>query len=68
MGHPLSQRLIYNALKRRTFNIEEKEIEFKKQTSVIQEKSSKLIVLESFKGKRTLSEILEKMILEEEKK
>lgn len=64
----MSQRLIYNALKRRTFNIEEKEIEFKKQTSVIQEKSSKLIVLESFKGKRTLSEILEKMILEEEKK
>lgn len=56
------------ALKRRTLYIEEKEIEIKKQTSVIQEKSSKLIVLETFKGKRTLNEILEKMILEEEKK
>ena len=64
----MSQRLIYNTLKRRKLNIEEKEIVFKKQTSVIQEKSSKLIVLETFIGKRTLSEILEKMILEEEKK
>ena len=64
----MSQRLIYNALKRRKLNIEEKEIVFKKQTSVIREKSSKLIVWETFKGKRTLSEILEKMILEEEKK
>ena len=34
----------------------------------MQEKSSKLIVLETFKGNRTLNEILEKMILEEAKK
>lgn len=55
-------------LKRRKLYIEEKEIEIKQTTSVIQEKSSKIIVLETFKGRKTFTEIIEKMILEEEKK